>query len=72
MNVKRRATKRTTAYVIQTEFKMERRVTGRATSYIKQPEIKMDHRATKRATQHINRIWNKTNSSRDEAHDAAR
>jgi hypothetical protein len=32
----RRATKRTTAYVIQTEFKMERRVTGRATSYIKQ------------------------------------
>jgi hypothetical protein len=50
--------KRTTAYVNQTEFKIERRATGHAMSYIKQPEIKMDRRAMKSATQHINRIWN--------------
>jgi hypothetical protein len=50
--------KRTMAYVIRTEFKVNRRATGRATSHIKQPEIKMDRRATKRATQHINGIWN--------------
>ena len=33
-NVKRRATKRTTAYVIQTEFKAKRSATGRATPHI--------------------------------------
>jgi hypothetical protein len=32
--------KRTIAYIIQIEFKMERRETGRATSYIKQLKLK--------------------------------
>jgi hypothetical protein len=34
-NVKRHAMKRTTAYVIQTEFKTKRRAIGRATPHIK-------------------------------------
>jgi hypothetical protein len=63
--------KRTMAYANWAEFKVERCATGRATSHIKQPEIKMDRRTMKRATQHIDKYKLKE-SSRDEAHDAAR
>jgi hypothetical protein len=52
-NVKRCATKRTTAYVNRTAFRTNRRATKRAMQHINKDEFRMNRRAAKRATQHI-------------------